>query len=69
LVETHSKINTTTIEVDNQLVVIKVQVGKNIVENVLLDRRASVNIIIKNFRTKLNLPKPRPTPCHLKMSN
>jgi hypothetical protein len=43
------------------------QVGKIIIEDVLLDGRASVNIITENLRTKLSLPKPRPTPYHLKM--
>jgi hypothetical protein len=69
LVETHSKVDTTTIEVDNQMVVIQVQVGKNIVEDILLDGQANVNIIIENFRTKLGLPKPRPIPYHLKMAD
>jgi hypothetical protein len=49
------------------MVVIQVQVGKNIVEDVLLDEKASVNIITKNLKTKLNLPKPRPVPYHFKM--
>jgi hypothetical protein len=46
VVETHSELDTTTIKVDNQMVVIKVRVGKNIVEDVLIDGGASVNIII-----------------------
>jgi len=33
----------------------------------LIDGGKSVNIIIKNFRTKLGLPKPIPTPYHLIM--
>jgi hypothetical protein len=33
----------------------------------LIDGRARINIIIKNLWTKLGLPKPRPTPYHLKM--
>jgi hypothetical protein len=49
------------------MVVIQVQVGKNIVEDVLIDGGASVNIIIENLRTKLGLPKPRLIPYHLKM--
>jgi hypothetical protein len=49
------------------MVVIQVQVGKNIVEDVLIDGGASVNIIIENLRTKLSLPKPRLIPYHLKM--
>jgi hypothetical protein len=49
------------------MVVIQVQVGKNIIEDVLINGRASVNIITKNLVTKLGLPKPRPSPYHLKM--
>ncbi len=67
MVETHSKVNIGAIEVDNQMVVIQVQVGKNIVKVVLLDGRANVNIITKNFITKLGLFKPRLAPYHLKM--
>jgi hypothetical protein len=64
LIETHSKVNIIAIELNNQMVVIQVQVGKNIVEDVLLDGRASVNIIIENLRTKLGLPKLRPASYH-----
>jgi len=69
MVETHFEINIVVIEVNNQMVVIQVQVGKNIVENVLIDGGVNVNIIIKNFISKLGLPKPKPTPYHLRMVN
>jgi hypothetical protein len=36
----------------------QIQVGKNIVEDVLINGGASVNIIIVNFITKSSLPKP-----------
>jgi hypothetical protein len=68
VVETHSKVNNAVIEIDNQMVIIKVQVGKNIVNDVLLDGGASVNIIIENLRTKLGLPKLIPIPYHLRMA-
>ncbi len=35
----------------------------------MLDGEASVNIITENIRTKLGLPKPRPTPYHFIMAN
>jgi hypothetical protein len=35
MVETHAELNITTIEVDNQMVVIQIQVGKNIVNSML----------------------------------
>ncbi len=43
--------------------------GKNIVEDVLIDGGTSVNIITKNLRTKLSSPKPRPAPYHLRMAD
>jgi hypothetical protein len=43
------------------MAIIQVQVVKNIVEDVLLNGGTSVNIIRKNLRTNLGLPKPRPT--------
>jgi hypothetical protein len=64
VVETHSKLNTSTIEVDNQMAIIQA-----LVEDVLIDGGASVNIIIENLKTKLGLPKPRLAPYHLKMAN
>ncbi len=67
VVETNFKLDTTTIEVDNQMAIIQVQVGKNIVEDVLLNGRASVNIVTKYLKIKLSLPKPRPFPYHFKM--
>jgi hypothetical protein len=69
LVETHAELDTTTIKVNNQVVIIQVQVGKYNVEDVLKDGGASVNVIIKNLETKVGLPKPKPTPYHLKMAN
>jgi hypothetical protein len=49
------------------MAIIQIQVGKNIIENVLIDGGASVNIITKNLITKLGLPKPIPSPYHLRM--
>jgi predicted lipoprotein len=57
LIETHSKIDIIAIEVNNQMAVIQVQVGKKIVEDVLLDGRASVNIIIENLITRFTQTK------------
>jgi hypothetical protein len=51
------------------MAIIQVQAGKNIVEDVLINERASVNIIIENIRKKLGLPKPRPIPYHLTMAD
>ncbi len=62
MVETHFEVDTKVIEVDNQMAFIQVQVGKNNVEDVLLDGGASVNIITENLRTKLGLPKLKLAP-------
>jgi len=69
MVKTHSELGTIVIELDNQMVVIQVQVGKNIVEDVLIGGGVSVNIITKDLRTKLGLFKPIQTPYHLKMAD
>jgi hypothetical protein len=50
------------------MVVIQIQVGKNIIEDILIEGGANVNIITKKFTTKLGLPKPRSTPYHLRMA-
>jgi hypothetical protein len=67
VIERHSKIDIATIEVNNQMISIQLQVGKNTIEDVMLDGGASVNIITKNLTTKLGLPKPKLAPYHLKM--
>jgi hypothetical protein len=51
------------------MVVILMHVGKNIVEDVLLDGGLGVNIIIKNLRNKLGLPILKPTPYTFGMAN
>jgi hypothetical protein len=58
VVETHFKLDIAIIKVNNQIKIIQVQVGNNIVKDVMLDGGVSVNIITKNLRKKLGLPKP-----------
>ncbi len=62
VIETHSRVHSIVIDIDNQMFIIQVQVGKNIVEDFLLDGGTSVNIITENLGTKLGLPKLRSTP-------
>jgi hypothetical protein len=52
------------ITIDKHMVVIQ----KNY-RGVLLDGRSGVNIITKQLRLKLGLPKLKPTPYNLKMAN
>jgi len=61
------KVTTTTVAINNQMVIIHVQIGKNIVDDVLLD--GGVNIIIEQLILKLGLQKPKSTPYNLKMVN
>ncbi len=68
VVQTHSKVDIVVINVDNQMAITQVQVGKITIEDVMLDGGANVNIIIENLKTKLSLPKPRLIPYHLKMA-
>jgi hypothetical protein len=46
---------------------IQVQVGKNFIEDVLLDGGFRVNIIMKKLKVQLGLSKPKPTPYNLRM--
>jgi hypothetical protein len=49
------------------MVVIQVQNGKNTIQNVLLDGGSKVNIITKQLKLKLELPKPKLAPYNLRM--
>ncbi len=51
------------------MAIIQVHVGKNIIENVLIDGGSKVNIIIVNLRIQLGFPKPNPAPYNLLMAN
>ncbi len=46
VVETHFELDATTIEVNNQMAIIQVQVGMNIVENVLIYGGASYFLLL-----------------------
>ncbi len=55
--------------VDLQMVVIQVQIGKNIVEDVLLDSGFGVNIIIEELKKWLKLPILKLDPYNLEMAS
>jgi hypothetical protein len=55
------------VTINNHMTVIQVQIGKNTIEDVLLDGGSRVNIITKQLRLRLGLPKLKPTPYNLKM--
>jgi hypothetical protein len=49
--------------------IIQIQVGKNFIEDILLDGGCRINIIIEKLRVQLGLSKPKPTPYNLHMVN
>jgi len=51
------------------MAIIQVQIKKNTIEDVLLNRGSKVNIITKQLKLKLGLPKPKLAPYNLKMAN
>jgi len=63
------KVGTTIVAIDNHMAIIQVQIGKNTIEDVLLDGGSRVNIITKQLKLRLGLPKPKPTPYNLKKAN
>ncbi len=63
------KVGIVVVVINNHMVVIQIQIGKNIIKNVLLDGGSRVNIIIEQLRLKLGLLKLKPTPYNLKMAD
>lgn len=61
--------STTIVVINNHMVIIQVQTRINTIDDVLLDGRCKVNIITKQLRTRLRLPKLKPTPHNLQMAN
>ncbi len=52
-------ISTIAMAIDNHMVVIQVHIDKNIIDDVFLDGGFRLNIIIKQLRARLGLPKPK----------
>ncbi len=50
------------------MAVIQVQIGKNTIEDVLLDGGSKINIITEQLKLKLGLPKPKFAPYNLRMA-
>jgi hypothetical protein len=60
---TLSKLNSViaSMAIDPHMVVIQVQVGKNIIKDVLLDGKSGMNIMMEEQWKQLGLPNPKPT--------
>jgi len=63
------EVRTIVVAIHNDMAIIQVQIGKNTIEDVLLDGHYGVNIITKQLRLRLRLPKPKPAPYNLRMAN
>ena len=55
--------------IDKHMPVISICIGKNVVDDVLLDGGLGANVITEEERCRLRLLKPSPTPFNLKMAN
>jgi hypothetical protein len=63
------KLVVASIAIDHQMVIIYIQVGKNFIEDVLLDGGSRINIITEKLRVQLSLSKPKLAPYDLRRAN
>ncbi len=61
--------NVSSFAINPHMAVIQMHMGKNIVEDILLDGELGVNIIIEDLKEKLGLPILKPTPNTHSMAN
>ena len=59
----------TTEAIDKHMPVISICIGKNVVDDVVLDNGSGVNVITEEERRRLGLLKPSSAPFNLKMAN
>ncbi len=62
------EVGTIVIAIDTHMVVIQVQIGKNMIQDVLLDGGYRVNIITEQLRLRLGLPKLKHAPYNMRMT-
>ena len=55
--------------IDKHMPKLSICIGKNIVDDVLLDGGSGVNVITEEEHRRLGLPEPTPAPFNLKMAN
>ncbi len=63
------EIGIAAVAIDIHITIIQVQIRKNTIEDVLLDGGFGVNIITKQLRLRLGLPKPKLAPYNLRMAD
>ncbi len=62
-----TKVGIIVVTINNHMAIIKLQIGKNTIEDVLLDGGSGINIITKQLRLRFRLPKLKLIPYNLKM--
>ncbi len=55
--------------IDHRMIVIQIQVGKNFIDDVLIDGGSRINIIVENLILQLSMSKLSPTPYNLFMAD
>jgi hypothetical protein len=63
------EVGATTVTIDNDMAVTQVQIGKNIIEDVLFDGGLKLISSPKQLRLRLGLPKLKPTPYNLRITD
>ncbi len=63
------EVGITVVTIDKHMVVIQVQIGKNTIEDLLMDGTFKINIITKQLKLNLGLSKPKPTTYNLRMAD
>jgi hypothetical protein len=63
----HPKLACAAVTIDHQMIMIQVHVGKNFIDDVLIDGGSRINIILENLIIQLGLSKSSPMPYNLHM--
>ncbi len=63
------KVRTIVVAIYNHMTIIQVHIGKNTIDDVLLDGGFRVNIITEQLKLKLGLPKPKLAPYNIRMAD
>ncbi len=65
----HFKLACVAMAIDQHMAVTQIQVGKNFMDDVLIDGGFRVNIIILNLKVQLGMSKPNLAPYNLRMES
>jgi len=62
-------VGTIIVIINNHITIIQIHIGKNTIEDVLLNGSFGINNIIKQLRLRLGIPKPKLVPYSLRMAD